>query len=76
MDRDNIIRAYFEMGLEYNNILAVMAERHNIVVSLRHLKRILKGMNLSRRNNYTDINNIVNFIKDQLSSSGSLHGYR
>ena len=55
MDRNGIIRIYFEMGLLYNDIVRILAVEHDIVLTTRHLKRILRSVGLARRNNYNEI---------------------
>ena len=44
--------------------------------SQRHLRRLLTGMNLSRRKHYSDIGEVVLYIHKLLKGSGKLHGYR
>jgi hypothetical protein len=48
---------------------------HGVVISQRHLRRILKKCNLCRRRNFSDIGEVILFIHDTLSS-GEKHGYR
>lgn len=76
VNRENIIRHLFELGLEYKDILRALAQRYQIILSLRHLKRILKKTGLTRRNNYSNVADVIDFIQDQLTNSGKLHGYR
>ena len=45
-------------------------------MSLRHLKRLLRELGLFRRKNYRDIRDVVDFIHEQIQTSGKLHGYR
>ena len=70
------ITFYFELGLEYTEIRSALKMRHNITVSVRHLKRILAEMGLNRRKIYCDLGVLVEFIQTQLQYSGQLHGYR
>lgn len=74
--RDEFIGLYFMLGLSYKDILATLASENGIIISLRHLKRILQGKNLYRRKSYSDIADVVSFIANQLENSGQLHGYR
>jgi hypothetical protein len=74
-ERDDLIKLYYYIGMEYTNIMHVLAVDHDIIVSLRHLKRILKRMGMGRRN-YSDIEEALLFINLQLQGSGQLHGYR
>ena len=75
-EKSDLIKLYFEFGLSYKNILRCLAHYHGIVISLRHLKRLLRNQNMSRRKHYSDIDSVVGFIEEQLRGSGQLHGYR
>ncbi len=46
---EQFIEFYFELGLKYKEIRAVLSTRHGFYVSERHLKRILREKGLSRR---------------------------
>ncbi len=74
--RDALITLYFDLGVSQKDILYMLSQRHGIILSLRHLKRILKAMQLSRRNNFIDEYQIIQIISDELKTSGMLHGYR
>ncbi|KAK0140079.1 hypothetical protein N1851_023010 [Merluccius polli] len=73
MDRQ--IALYFEMGLKYTAIQSALEIRHGYNISLSHLKRRIAELGGSRRT-YTDLDVLVDFIRDQLQNSGQLHGYR
>lgn len=75
-DRKAIIQFYFHLGLSYNEILCFMAQNHGIVLSKTHLKRLINSYGLFRRKYQTDLLEGAIFIEEQLTSSGSLHGYR
>ena len=75
-DRDEAIKLYFDMGMLYKDIVQILTLEHGIIVSLRHLKRILKELGLFRRKNYSNIADVVEFVHNQLRNSGRLHGYR
>ena len=64
------------MGLIYKDIIKALAVEHGVVISLRHLKRILREMGLFRRKNYSNIGDVVEFVHSQMAHSGQLHGYR
>jgi len=74
-DRDFFVRLYFDIGMLYKDIVFVLSEKHGITISQRHLKRRLAGLNLRRRR-YTNLANVVEFIKEEMNGSGQLHGYR
>ncbi len=73
---EQFIEFYFELGLKYKEIRAVLSTRHGFYVSERHLKRILREKGLSRRKSYSALADLVDFISHQLQYSGQLHGYR
>ena len=64
------------MGLTQKKIVLALDIHHNIRIRLRNLQRILQRNNLYHRKNYTDINDILRFITNELNGSGKLHGYR
>jgi hypothetical protein len=70
------IEELFHAGLKYKDIFTVLACRHGHTVSERHLKRILKAKDLSRRKNLSPLDTAITFISNQLCTSGRLHGYR
>ena len=74
-ERNQLIAAYFELNFEYRDIVYILFKNHNIVITERHLKRILKDLSLSRRK-YSNIADVLSFICSQLNRSGSSHGYR
>jgi hypothetical protein len=74
-EREHLVAIYFDIGMSQLEILAALAT-HGYIISLRHLKRILSSMSLTRRKHYTDIAEVVTFIQKELSGSGKLHGYR
>lgn len=74
-ERSALTEVYFQLGVEYKDIAYVLEKRHGFSISLRHLKRVLKDMNLYRRR-YSDLGHVIPFIQSQLQGSGQLHGYR
>lgn len=51
-------------GLAQTDIVCTLATNHNIIISEHHLRQILKTMNLYRRKNYSDIEEVARFIND------------
>lgn len=74
--RQNLIRHYFSLGYSYKEIVLCLQLKHAIMISIRHLKRLLKKDNLYRRKNQSDVLDVAAFINSELQTSGSLHGYR
>ena len=70
------IRNYFYSGFTYAEICLLLNKRHNFKISVSHLKRILKRLELRRRNLRFDVENVVHCIDKELSKSGSCMGYR
>lgn len=64
------------MELKYCDIVRALTLYHDIVISERHLKRILNGMGLFRRKGYSDVIDVISFVELQLKESGRQHGYR
>ena len=40
------------------------------------IKRILRSLGLARRNNYSEIGDVIEYVQGQIKKSGMLHGYR
>ncbi|XP_071956877.1 uncharacterized protein [Antedon mediterranea] len=76
MENRNLIRLYFHFGLNYEEIIERMFMEHDVLLSVRTLKRRLKEMSLFRRKYHSDILDVAMFIEDQINASGQLHGYR
>ncbi|KAK0145716.1 hypothetical protein N1851_015376 [Merluccius polli] len=76
MSVEELVKLYFDLGLHYKDIVTLLASRHHYVVSERHLKRILNSCGLFRRKGYTTLDRVVQFIEEQLNTSGQLCGYR
>ena len=76
VNRDELIRNYFYSGFTYAETFLLLNERHNVQISVPHLKRVLKRLNLRRRNLQFDLENVVYCISQELQGSGSSMGYR
>ena len=75
-NRENLIRNYFCSGFTYAEICLLLNERHNLQISVPHLKRLLKRLDLRRRNLRFDVENVIYCINKELTESGSSMGYR
>ena len=75
-NRNILIESYFNLGFGYEEILGFLVLCHGIRLSLRHLKRILKGLNLKRRCNRYDMEEVIFAIEYDLSRSGNCVGYQ
>ena len=76
MELDHHIEQYFQRRYTNDEILAVLAEVHGVVLSKRTLERILREKRLWRRKGKTDVAEVAAFIEAQLQTSGQCHGYR
>lgn len=74
--RNELISTYFHKGYEYVYIQAILIEKHAYYISLVHLKRLLKRLGLHRYGHYSDVEDIVRFISEEVKGSGQQHGYR
>ncbi|KAJ8914173.1 hypothetical protein NQ315_016252 [Exocentrus adspersus] len=63
--QENLVEQYFSLGLQQREILTFLRSLHNIDISLRTLKRILRKLNLRRRKNYTNIHQVIRFIEQK-----------
>jgi len=76
MDLNKTIKNYFDMGLNYSEIIEFLHKNDNISMSLRTLKRILKSLSLARRKNFSSIATVADFLASQVQGSSQLHGYK
>lgn len=74
-DRDKFIEFYFNLGMTQREILSALAHNQGIILSQRHLRRILSRHSLGRRKNFSDIGDVVLYINETLAN-GNKHGYR
>ena len=75
-NRNEVIATYFNLGLSYSEILAFLSCSHGVDLSLWQLKRVLKSKRLSRRKNYSPLQEVVNAVRKEISGSGESIGYR
>ncbi|KAL3866444.1 hypothetical protein ACJMK2_043740 [Sinanodonta woodiana] len=76
MNTRHLIELYFYMGFTYDEIAMILSIKHNMMISVCHLKRKLHELNLTRRKGYSDLDTVLSFIEYQLTTSGQMHGYR
>lgn len=77
LKRDELIKLYFMEGLKYAEIVLFLFCNHNIKMTIRHLKRILRKLNLRRRPiQYSPTQDVVNIIREECNVSGQCAGYR
>jgi len=76
MDLNKTIKKYFDMGLNYTEILEFLHKNDNISMSLRTLKRILKSLTLARRKKFSSFATVSDFLSSQVQGLSQLHGYK
>ena len=76
LGRSDLIKSYCRLGFSYKEVLLFLAVSHGIHLSLRHLKRLIRGLGITRRNNESDLRNVISAINEELSKSGDMVGYR
>ena len=67
------------LGYKYKEIIAALVCCHGIPISLRHLKKRLRGMNLTKRNyleQESEISDVIAAILNEVQGSGQCLGYR
>ena len=70
--RDSLVQQYFDLGLNYVEIISFLLLIHGISLSVRQLKRILRRKGLTRRQNFSDPAEVVAAVERELQGSGSL----
>ncbi len=76
MDVEDLVKSYFRLGFSNKEILCLLAHQHGVIISKRTLQRLCRKLNLFRRKNQTDIEEIASFVQSEMATSGRLRGYR
>ncbi len=76
MDVEDLVKSYFRLGFSNKEILCLLAHQHGVIISKRTLPRLCRKLNLFRRKNQTDIEEIASFVQSEMATSGRLQGYR
>lgn len=77
LQRDDLIELYFHLGLQHWEVLAFLhLLQHGIRLGVRQLKRILFRRGMTRRNNTSDVLDILHAIETEVKGSGGIIGYR
>ena len=74
MERDLLIQVYFQLGLNYREILCSLAANHRIIISMRTLKRELSKLGLFRRKHKSDLLDVAMFIVNTQTNQGNHQG--
>ena len=73
--REELVERYFMLNFNCSVIIAFLALGHGALLSLRHLKRILRRRSSRRRGQPSDGWDVIAAIEKELSGSGSSIGY-
>jgi hypothetical protein len=73
---NDLVEEYFKLGFAYTEILLFLQCHHDIRLSIRQLKRILRVKGLKRRGNQENQMNVITAIESELNGSGNCVGYR
>ncbi len=76
MDVEDLVKSYFRLGFSNKDILCLLAHQHGVIISKRTLQRLCRKLNLFRRKNQTDMEEIASFVQSEMATSGRLQGYR
>ena len=76
MNRHDAITFYFNLGLQYKDILTCLAHNHGMIVSYRHLKRLLKGQGLYRKKYFSPLITILKFVMKEVRHAGQMQGHK
>ena len=75
--RSKLIRYYFIRGYTYQEIQTTLCVNHDYCVSLVHLKRIISGLGLFRKQHHSPLEDVVDFIMEEVdNNTGQQCGYR
>ena len=75
-ERSGLIKRYCELGFNYKEVLLFLLMHHGILLSLRHLKRLIKNLGIKRRHDPSDLRDVISALSEELSKSGDMAGYR
>ncbi len=70
MDVEDLVKSYFRLGFSNKEILCLLAHQHAVIISKRTLQRLCRKLNLFRRTNQTDIEEMSSFVQSEMATSG------
>lgn len=70
-----LLHSYFKHGYSYLEMQLVLQEKHDIFVSIRHLRRIANSVGLYKRKS-SSLERCCDFIQSFLEKTTGSHGYR
>lgn len=75
VSREQLIAHYFLSGYTAYEIIAFLCFRHDIAISLRHLRRVLRRLGLRRREE-SDLEDVIEVMVSLLNDTSNSLGYR
>ena len=64
MERDDLLHVYYSLGFSHKEIPVCLAVNNGIIISARHLRRLLSRQGLYRRKGQSDILSVALFVED------------
>ena len=71
-----IVREYFMCGYEYEDILKLLSQKHEVIISIRTLHRILRKEGLRRKSTSVNSLELVTEVRQMIENGGQNRGYR
>ena len=72
---EHLVKLYFGIGFTNKEIFNLVAHQHQIIISIRTLKRLCKRLSLFGTKNHTDLKEISCLVEEEQSGSGRLQDY-
>ena len=69
-EKKDSVATYFKCQFQYEKITSIKSAHHNVQTSLRKMHRILKKLNLKRRNNKIDMKDITSKVAHENKEFG------
>lgn len=67
---ERLVRKYFLTGMQQKEIILFLQNIHNITISPRTLKRMLRNQGLYRRKYFSNLEDVAAFIEEHVTKSG------
>lgn len=73
---EELVVKLFRCGYPYKNMLQILKEKYDIVISLRTLHRSLRQLGLRRRNVQISSAEVIQYVENEIKPPGENRGYR
>ncbi|XP_060581745.1 uncharacterized protein LOC132738294 [Ruditapes philippinarum] len=74
--RDALVTHYFRLGYTWKEICGFICCTHNIIITLRQIRRIVQRLGLRRYGLYSPLPRVINEVRQLCHSGFSNSGYR